>query len=90
MSNNRISNTLYWLRSFASRIDENGDFSKDAMLYYRKLKSGKYLVVNHFNRKRKVELQGFDLWVCEYAKGEEPGLGISIKSSKLKTRAKTS
>ena len=85
MNNNQISDTLSWLRGFSNRIDENDDFSQNAMLYYRKLKSGKYIVVNHFNRNRKVELQGFDSWLCEYVSGEEPGIGspISIESIKL-------
>lgn len=85
MNKDHISKTLYWLRGYANRVDENGDFSRNAMLYYQKTKDGRYVVVNHFNRKNKIDLQGFDSWICEYAGNDEPGIGspVSIDTIKL-------
>ncbi len=84
MSSNHISETLYRLRGYANRVDENDDFSQDAMLFYRKAKNGKYVVINHFNRKMKLELQGFDSWLCEYSRNDEPGIDSPISITEIK------
>ncbi|MER3330027.1 MAG: hypothetical protein RIF34_10655 [Candidatus Kapaibacterium sp.] len=79
-----ISETLNRLKGYASRIDELGDFCEGSMLYYRKTKDGKYIVVNHFNRKMRLDLQGFDSWICDYAETDEPGIGSPIKITEIR------
>lgn len=80
----QISSTLYWLKGYANQVDEDHDFSLNAMLYFRKTKSGKYVVINHFNRNKKIEFQGFDSWLCEYYETEEPGRWAPKTISEIK------
>uniref|UniRef100_UPI00404B081B hypothetical protein n=1 Tax=Fulvivirga sp. TaxID=1931237 RepID=UPI00404B081B len=84
MKRNHISETLYWLKGFANKIDENDDFSENAMLFYRKCKNGKYVVINHFKRKDRIEFQGFDSWICDYRVNAEPGIDSPIEIKQIK------
>jgi hypothetical protein len=67
---------------FERSEDTLGEYSKGSIIYSLPISEKKYLVFNHYNSKRKIELQGFDLWISEYSSNNEIGKrkAVSIKS----------
>ena len=82
-----IKGTLDFMSSWMFRkvSDDLNEYSKNADLYWIPVQGRKYLVINHYNRKRKIALQGFDLWLSEYRSDNDIGKekAISTKSLKL-------
>lgn len=77
-----VQNILSFLSKsrFSSTIDRCKEYSSRSKLYYKEIGHGKVLVINHFNHKRKVELQGFDAWISHYERpseiGEKPATAV--------------
>lgn len=51
---------------FTRTTDEICQYSRNADLYYKKIGLEKYVVFNHYNKDKKEEFQGFDVWVSKY------------------------
>lgn len=71
----KILDSLRTLRelNFVQAKDIHGEYSKDADLYFRHIGYNKYLVLNHFNKKRPAHLQGFDCWISTYHSMDDIG-----------------
>jgi hypothetical protein len=70
-----IEEVLSFLRRpcFSNAIDRIGEYSRKSRLYFAEVAPDKYLVLNHFNYKRRIDLQGFDMWIAEYGRTREIG-----------------
>ena len=51
---------------FEKRVDQIGEYSPDTDLYIRKIDIERYIVLNHYNKSKNEELQGFDCWIGTY------------------------
>lgn len=60
----KIRRVLDWLdmNHFRKTLDQIGMLTAGAPLYYLNIKDHDYLMITHFNLKRKAYLQGFDLF----------------------------
>lgn len=58
---------------FFKTVDMLSEYSKDADLYYRSIGDQQFIVFNHYNKNKKVQLQGFDCWVSKYKNESEIG-----------------
>ena len=76
-----ISDTLAYFerQGFSKTIDAISEYSPNADLYYRKIGGSKYIVINHFNKKQRFDLQGFDCWLSEYSTESEIGKKSALK-----------
>lgn len=77
-----IDKTLETLRiwGFDKTLDVKSTYSDKADLYYKQISDFKYLIFNHYYKKGKKELQGFDCWIAEYKGSDEIG---EIEPSRL-------
>lgn len=80
----KLKNTADFIRMFASRPDNIKEYTGDSEIYFEPTKNGKYLVVNHFNTKKKPEFQGYDLWIAEYANRSDIGELRAISKTCIK------
>lgn len=60
----KIRRTLDWLQSnsFIQTIDKVGMAVNGCPLYYKQVKDNEFLVLIHYNSKKKISIQGFDLF----------------------------
>lgn len=63
----KIKDTFDWLteRGFLQTLDEVGLVTEDCPLYYLHVKNNDFVIVTHFNHKRRFDVQGFDLFYIE-------------------------
>lgn len=64
---------------FSETVDSINEYSIEADLYYRSIGGKRYLVFNHYNKKRKADLQGFDCWISTYNSENEIGKKKAIQ-----------
>jgi hypothetical protein len=83
--NVNISSLIYELNQngFLKTVDSINEYSNDADLYYRKIDSHQYLIFNHYNKKHKANLQGFDCWVSTYKLEMEIGKKKAIQTNSV-------
>lgn len=65
---------------FSKMVDTLNEYSINADLYFRSVGNQQYIVFNHYNKKGKDNLQGFDCWLSKYKKQSEIG---KTKASKI-------
>jgi hypothetical protein len=72
-------------KRFSQSVDNLGEYCKGNTLYYLQLDDKTFLVLNHYNRRRQIELQGFDLWLSKYDRASRIGIenALSIEGIKL-------
>lgn len=81
MGTNNTSNLIAKLSIYGFKKTEDiiGEYSKNADLYFRKIANQRYIVFNHFNKKRKEDLQGLDCWISTYKSENEIGKSKAIQ-----------
>lgn len=53
-------------RGFQKSVDTISEYSSNADLYYRQIDENRFIIFNHYNKKKKEMLQGFDCWISKY------------------------
>lgn len=86
LKNNIIEANLRFIKSwmFERTDDSLCEYSADSDLYFMPLGVGKYLVLNHFNVSKKIDLQGFDLWISEYESSSAVGKRKAFSITSIK------
>jgi hypothetical protein len=84
-NNVNILSLIYELNQngFLKTVDSINEYSNDADLYYRKIDNQKYLIFNHYNKKHKANLQGFDCWVSTYNLEMEIGKKKALQTNSV-------
>lgn len=60
----KIKKTLQWLEaySFIKTVDEIGMATQNCPLYYKQVKGNDFLIITHYNSKKNISNQGFDVF----------------------------
>lgn len=69
---------------FSKTVDSINEYSTEADLYYRNIGGKRYLVFNHYNKKRRADLQGFDCWISTYNSENEIGKKKAIQTEDVR------
>ena len=71
-------------RGFQKSVDTISEYSPNADLYYRQIDENRFIIFNHYNKKKKEMLQGFDCWISEYKSASEIGKKKALKTEDVK------